>query len=155
MNIAFGCDHAGFGHREKVIDFLKKLGHNVVDMGACSSASCDYTDFAAAVAEGVSKGAYDRGVLICGTGVGMSIAANKFPGVRAAVCWNPEVAALISQHNDANVICLPGRFASTGEMTGWIDTWLKTPVSAEERHKRRIRKILEIERDIRAREKKK
>ena len=145
MDIAFGCDHAGFGHREKIIEHIKGLGHNVTDMGTKGSASCDYTDFAEAVAEAVSCGKCRKGVLICGTGVGMSIAANKFPGVRAAVCWNPEIAALISQHNDANIICLPGRFASTEQINGFIDIWLKTPASTEERHRKRLDKITELE----------
>jgi ribose 5-phosphate isomerase B len=148
MGIAFGCDHAGFEHREKVIDFLRKTGHAVADMGSCSSASCDYSDFAAAVAEGVSNGKFERGVLICGTGIGMSIVANKFPGVRAAVCWNKEVAKLISQHNDANVICLPGRFASTAELISFIEIWLNTPASTEERHRKRLLKIRELENKI-------
>ncbi len=148
MKIAFGCDHAGFEHREKVLDFLHGLGHTVADMGSCWNASCDYTEFAAAVAEGVSKRLYDKGVLICGTGIGMSITANKFPGVRAAVCWNNDIAKLISQHNDANIICLPGRFATTDGLIGFIDTWLRTPASTEERHRKRVSNISEIENRI-------
>jgi len=145
MNIAFGCDHAGFGHREKLINFLKGQGHSVTDMGTTGKESVDYPDFAAAVAGAVSSGKCPKGVLVCGTGVGMAITANKFPGVRAAVCWNKEVAALVSQHNDANVLCLPGRFGTTEELIDWVDTWLKTPASTEERHRKRLDKILELD----------
>jgi ribose 5-phosphate isomerase B len=117
-------------------------------MGSSTKESCDYPDFSVAVADAVSKGKCAKGVLICGTGVGMSIAANKFPGVRAAICWNDEVAALISQHNDANIICLPGRFASTAELTRWINIWLNTPASTEERHVKRINKIRDLDKKL-------
>jgi ribose 5-phosphate isomerase B len=145
MKIAFGCDHAAFEHRDKVIDVLKAQGHTVEDFGHKGKDSCDYPDIAAAVAGSVSKGKNEKGILICGTGVGMSIAANKFPRVRAAVCWNKSVAALVSEHNDANILCLPARFSTPVEMTNWIDLWLKTPRSAEQRHINRINKIAAIE----------
>jgi len=145
MNIAFGCDHAGFEHREKVIEFLVAQGHNVEDFGHKCKESCDYTDIAAAVAGSVSTGKNQKGVLVCGTGVGMSIAANKFPRVRAAVCWNKSVAALVSEHNDANILCLPARFSTPAEMITWIKIWLNTPRSVEQRHIIRINKISEIE----------
>lgn len=148
MKIAFGCDHAGFEHREKVIEFLKGLGLAVEDFGYKGKDSCDYTDIAAAVAGSVSAGKNEKGILICGTGVGMSIAANKFPGVRAAVAWNKEVAALVSEHNDANILCLPARFSTDQEMTAWIGVWLNTPSSREPRHVRRIEKISELENNL-------
>jgi ribose 5-phosphate isomerase B len=151
MKIAFGCDHAGYEHREKIIGFLKSLGHSVTDMGSPERSGVDYPDFAAAVAQAVSSGKCQKGVLVCGTGVGMCITANKFPGVRAAVCWNDEVAALVSQHNDANIICLPGRFGSTEELNRWIGIWLKTPPSSEERHLARLKKIAELEKKLCAR----
>ncbi|MBN1822863.1 MAG: ribose 5-phosphate isomerase B [Endomicrobiales bacterium] len=145
MKIAFGCDHAGFEHKKGIVEFLRNEGHEVLDFGCNSADSCDYPDVAADVARTVSSGKADKGVLTCGTGVGMSIVANKSRGVRAGVCWNEKVAALISEHNDANVICLPARFASTDEMKKWIKIWLVTPQSPEERHKKRVEKILNIE----------
>lgn len=145
MKIAFGCDHAGYGHRDAVIGFLKERGHEVLDVGCHSAESCDYPDIAAAVAGAVAGGKAERGVLLCGTGIGMSIAANKVQGIRAGVCWNDDTAALISEHNAANIICLPARFATAGQMTKWIEIWLKTPASAQPRHVARIKKITDME----------
>ncbi|MHB9154805.1 MAG: ribose 5-phosphate isomerase B [Endomicrobiales bacterium] len=145
MKIAFGCDHAGYHHREKLIGFLAAQGHTVRDCGCFGPESCDYPDIAASVAKAVSGGSAERGILLCGTGIGMSIAANKFPGVRAAVCWRDEVAALTAEHNNANILCLPARFAAPEEMMKWIATWLKTPASSEPRHVNRIKKIAGLE----------
>ncbi|MFC1501260.1 ribose 5-phosphate isomerase B [Elusimicrobiota bacterium] len=145
MNIAFGCDHAGYNHRKDIIDFLKKRSYNVTDFGCDKTESCDYPEIAIKVAKTVSEGKCERGILICGTGIGVSITANKFKGIRAAVCWNDKVASLISEHNNANIICLPGRFATTEEMSRWIEIWLNTPVSKEKRHLDRLKMITDIE----------
>ena len=143
MKIAFGCDHAGFEIKEKIINFVKSLGHEIIDCGTNSNQSCDYPDFAFKVAESVAKNIADKGILICGTGIGMSIAANKVKGIRAAVCWNKETAALISQHNNANIICAGARFASVDDICSWIKIFLETKF--EERHLKRINKIIALE----------
>lgn len=145
MRIAFGCDHAASDHRDKLIEHLSKRGHTVIDFGCEGKSSCDYPDKAAAVAEAVIQGKADRGILVCGTGIGMSIAANKFSGVRAAVCWNEETAALAAEHNAANILCLGARFATVEEMNRRIDVWLNTPASSEDRHRRRVQKIAALE----------
>jgi len=143
MKIAFGCDHAGFEIKEKITGFVESLGHEIIDYGTNSNKSCDYPDFAFEVAKAVAQQKADKGILICGTGIGMSIAANKVKGIRAAVCWNKETAALIAQHNNANIICLGARFLSVEEICEMIKTYLETKF--EERHLKRINKIKEIE----------
>jgi ribose 5-phosphate isomerase B len=145
MKIAFGNDHAGYAHKTKIIAFLKGKKHEVLEFGCNSADSCDYSPVAKEVALKVARGAAEKGILICGTGVGMSIAANKIKGIRAACCWADEIAPLISEHNMANIICLPGRFATAEQMIKWIETWLATPQSSEPRHKNRIRQISELE----------
>ncbi|MCX5781927.1 MAG: ribose 5-phosphate isomerase B [Elusimicrobia bacterium] len=147
MKIIFGCDHAGYAHKALILDFLKKEKYSVLDFGCDCAESCDYTPIAKKVADAVSKGDAERGILICGTGVGMSIAANKFKGVRAACCWADEIASLISKHNMANIICLPGRFADTKDLIKWIKIWIDTPHSTEKRHINRIQQISEIEKN--------
>ena len=146
MKIAFGCDHAGCDCRETILRFLRESGYQVTDLGCKTPERCDYPDFAAVVAEAVSSGKADRGILICGTGIGMSIAANKVPGIRAAVCWTDDIAALIAEHNDANIICLGARFATPEQMIRWIGIWLKTPACRDPRHLKRLEKIAELER---------
>ena len=143
MKIAFGCDHAGIKIKEQIIEFVENLGHQVLDCGTFSEQSCDYPDFAFKVADAVSKKTADKGILICGTGIGMSIAANKVKGIRAAVCWNKETAALIAQHNNANIICAGARFAPADEICSWIKIFLET--NFEERHLKRINKITNFE----------
>ncbi len=143
MKIAFGCDHAGFEIKGKIINFVKSLGCEIIDCGTNSNQSCDYPDFALKVAENVAQKKADKGILICGTGIGMSITANKVKGIRAAVCWNKDTAALISQHNNANIICAGARFASIDDICSWIKIFLETKF--EERHLKRINKITEIE----------
>ncbi len=147
MNIAFACDHAGFVWKNRIISYLESLGHKVEDFGCFGPESCDYPDVAIPAAQSVAEGANDRGILMCGTGVGMSIVANKTPGVRAAVCWNDAVAGLVAEHNNANILCLPARFASADQMIIWIETWMKTPFSGEKRHKARINKITDLEKE--------
>jgi ribose 5-phosphate isomerase B len=147
MNFAFGCDHAGFEIKQRIIDGLESRGHRVKDFGCNSSASCDYPDIASRVACSVSDGESERGVLICGTGIGMSIAANKIRSIRAAVCWNDDVAKLVSEHNAANILCMGARCATPEQMMKWIDIWLATLPSSEPRHVNRVKKIAAIEND--------
>ena len=148
MKIAFGNDHAGFAQKAKIIAYLKSKKHEVLEFGCNSTDSCDYPPVAKEVALKVACGAAEKGILICGTGVGMSIAANKIKGIRAACCWADELAPLISEHNMANIICLPGRFATAEQMIKWIELWLATPHSTEPRHKNRIDQISGLEKEF-------
>jgi len=141
--IAFGCDHASFPVKEKILDFLKSEGHKVIDCGCFSVESIDYPDYAEIACKYVAKGECEKGILACGSGVGMSIAANKFYGIRAALCYSDEIAVLAAKHNDANVLCVGSRFFSSEQINKWIKIWLGTPF--EERHLKRIRKISAIE----------
>jgi ribose 5-phosphate isomerase B len=145
MKIAIGCDHAGLDHKNSLIRFLTTKGFEVKDFGCFSTESCDYPDIAAPLARAVADGIFDRGILICGTGIGMSIAANKVAGIRAAVCWNSDTAHLVSEHNNANILCLPSRFSSPEQMEQWTGIWIDTPFSSQERHIKRVAKIMEIE----------
>ena len=145
MIIAFGCDHAAAQIRKDLTAFIESLGHQVTDHGCDSADSCDYPDYAYKVAESVSGMKADLGILVCGTGVGMSMAANKVPGVRAAVCYSNEVAKLVKEHNDSNILCLSARFAGLKDLKEWIKTWIETPFSNQERHARRVEKISQIE----------
>jgi ribose 5-phosphate isomerase B len=145
VKIAFGCDHAAFEIKARVIEALKKQGHSVQDFGCDTGDSCDYPDFAVSVSESVARGKNDRGVLICGTGIGMSIAANKVPGIRAALVWREEAAVLASQHNNANVLCLSARFLPIEEINKCIRAWLATPFSSEPRHQKRVDKMMALD----------
>lgn len=138
--IPIGADHAGFQMKEILADELRALGYEVQDVGTHSDASTDYADYAHAVASEVEKGEVKRGVLLCGTGLGMSYAANRHHGVRAAVVWNPEIAKLSREHNDANVLVLPARCLDEGTAREILRTWLSTPFEGG-RHARRIAKI--------------
>jgi ribose 5-phosphate isomerase B len=145
MKLAFGCDHAAAVCRDGIVSYLRARGHEIIDFGCTGTESCDYPDKARAVGEAVVEGRAERGILICGTGIGMAIAANKIPAVRAAVCWNRETAVLAAEHNSANILCLGARFATADEIAARITAWLQTPFSTEERHQRRVRKITELE----------
>jgi len=138
--IPIGADHAGFELKEHLKAELEKLGFEPVDVGTHSTESTDYPDYAKPVAEQVSSGKARRGILTCGTGLGMSYTANRFEGVRAAVAWKPEVAELARHHNDANVLVLPARFVSTEEGLEILRRWLDTPFDGG-RHEKRIAKI--------------
>ncbi|MEO7084515.1 MAG: ribose 5-phosphate isomerase B [Gemmatimonadaceae bacterium] len=138
--ILIASDHAGFALKERLERALDALGFAVEDLGTNSEASTDYADYAHPLAEKVASGEAQRGVLLCGTGLGMSYAANRHPGVRAAVAWNPEVAKLAREHNDANVLVLPARFVSDDESVAILKTWLETPFEGG-RHSRRVAKI--------------
>ena len=138
--IPIASDHAGFALKETLRAALERRGYEVEDLGPSSEASTDYADYAHPLAERVSGGAAGRGVLMCGTGLGMSYAANRHPHVRAAVAWAPEIAELARRHNDANVLVLPARFVSVSEAERILDAWLDTPFDGG-RHERRIEKI--------------
>jgi ribose 5-phosphate isomerase B len=141
--IAIGSDHGGVELKDKIKDFLTKSGHEVNDLGTNTKDSVDYPDIALQVAEEVSRGKASRGILLCKTGIGMCIAANKVPRVRAALCCQVEQAKLASEHNQANVLCLSG-LTGEPEMEQMIKAWLETPFGWE-RHLRRVNKIAEIE----------
>jgi ribose 5-phosphate isomerase B len=138
--VLIASDHAGFELKEALEAELKALGYEVDDLGPASDASIDYADFAHPLAQRVSSGEAERGVLLCGTGLGMSYTANRYPHVRAAVAWTPEIAALAREHNDANVLVLPARFVGTEEGKAILKAWLDTPFAGG-RHARRIAKI--------------
>ncbi len=144
MNVALGVDHAGFAVKKEIETVLRALGHTVRDMGTASEASCDYPDFAETVAREVASGQADRGVLICGTGIGMSIAANKVAGIRAAVVNDEKTAELSRRHNDANVFCAGARILPVLKIAEALKVWLATPWEGG-RHERRIEKIGRIE----------
>jgi ribose 5-phosphate isomerase B len=138
--IPIGSDHAGVGLKARLVDELIALGFTPDDVGTHSADSVDYPDFAHAVARRVAAGQARRGILLCGTGLGMAYAANRHAGVRAAVAWSPEIAALARGHNDANVLVLPARFVSEEQGVSILRTWLDTPFDGG-RHSQRIQKI--------------
>lgn len=140
MVIAIGSDHAGFEYKEKVKDFLASSGFTVSDVGTSSNESTDYPDYAHKVAELVGKGIAHRGILVCGTGIGMSIAANKHAGVRAAAVESVEGARLSRQHNDANVLAIGARLIPWERAKEIVDIFLSTPFEGG-RHERRVNKI--------------
>jgi ribose 5-phosphate isomerase B len=145
--IIIGSDHAGFGLKEELKGLLAVRGLAVTDAGAFCADSADYPDFGVPVAEGVSSGHYERGILICGSGIGMSIVANKFPGVRAALCSDAETARLSRLHNDSNILVLAGRRLDGGAAEKIMDAWLSTEFEGG-RHARRLEKIREIEQKL-------
>ena len=141
MLIALGSDHAGFQLKKKIIQYLKNNKITYRDFGTDSEASCDYPDFAFPVARAVAAGEYERGVLICGSGVGVTITANRVKGIRAVNVNNLYTARQSRAHGDANVLCLAGQRLPAARALRILDIWLKTPFSGEERHLRRIRKL--------------
>ncbi len=138
--ILIASDHAGFALKETLERELARLGFDVEDLGTTSTESTDYADYAHPLAHRVSEGEAPRGVLLCGTGLGMSYAANRHAHVRAAVAWNPEIAKLAREHNDANVLVLPARFVTEEQGIEILRTWLDTPFEGG-RHARRVAKI--------------
>jgi ribose 5-phosphate isomerase B len=146
MKIAIGADHAGFAAKEEIKTVIKALGHAVIDEGTTGDASVDYPDFALKVAHAVASREADRGVLICGTGIGMSIAANKVDGIRAALVSDEKTAALSRQHNDANVFCAGSRTTPVVKIAESLKVWLQTPFEGG-RHMNRVAKIAEIEKN--------
>ena len=139
--IAIGSDHGGFELKEKLMEHLSERGLEYKDFGTHSSASCDYPVYAKAVANAVASGECDRGIIICGTGIGVSITANKVRGIRAALCGDCFSAEATRQHNDANVLCMGARVVGEGLALKIADTFLDTPFSNDERHIRRISMI--------------
>jgi len=140
LPLALGCDHAGFELKEAVKKLLQENGWTVEDKGTHSADSTDYPDYAHPVADMVSTGAASVGVLICGSGNGVCMTANKHVGVRAALCWNEEIAALARQHNDANIICIPARFVPQEQAFNMLDTFLSIAFEGG-RHERRVAKM--------------
>jgi ribose 5-phosphate isomerase B len=145
MRIAVGSDHRGFVIKSKVIELLNRLNQEVIDVGPHSAESVDYPDIAQVVGSHVISGKVDRGILICGTGIGMCIAANKFPGVRAAPCHDDLTAEMSRRHNDLNVLCLSADMLGERLIDRMVEIWLKTDFEGG-RHARRVEKIAEIER---------
>ena len=138
--ILIASDHAGYELKSVLEKELRALGFAVEDLGPSDAESADYADYAHPLAKRVSEGSAERGVLLCGTGLGMSYTANRYPHVRAAVAWAPEIAALAREHNDANVLVLPARFVGAEEGKAILKAWLETPFAGG-RHARRVAKI--------------
>lgn len=138
---AIGSDHGGFALKQQLMEHLKKEGYELVDFGCYTEQSCDYPDIAHALAKAVAAGECEKGILICGTGIGMCMAANKEPGIRAALCGDVYSAKLTREHNDANILTMGARVVGPGLAELIVDTFLSTPFSNEERHIRRIAKI--------------
>ena len=141
--IAIGSDHGGFALKQAIMKHLDGRGEGYKDFGAYSEASCDYPVYAKAVARAVAEGECDRGILICGTGIGVSITANKVPGIRAALCGDCFSASATRAHNDANILAMGARVVGEGLALMIVDTFLDTPFSGDERHIRRISMIEE------------
>ena len=151
LSIGIGADHAGKELKQLIVEMLKMTDHKVVDYGVATDCktSVDYPDFAAAVAQDVSNGKLDAGILICGTGIGMQITANKFPGVRAAVVWDELSAKMAKEHNNANILCLGARTTNHLRASDLVKLWMETPFGGS-RHQMRLDKIREIEQKIAA-----
>lgn len=146
MKIAIGADHAGYPMKNEVVARLRSLGHEVTDVGTFSPDSTDYPDYAAQVARRVARGDADRGILVCSTGIGMSIAANKVDGVRAAVGSSDEEVRLARTHNNVNVLTLGANFSNLGAANRWVDIFLEAPFEGG-RHERRVNKMMALESD--------
>ena len=147
MKIALGADHRGYHIKERLKDFLARLGHDVVDCGCTSDRPCDYPDFAVPVCLKVTRGQADRGILLCGSGIGMTIVANKVAGIRAALCHDELTAEMSRHHNDANILSLPADLVGEELMRRMIDVWLQAPFDAG-RHARRVKKMMAAERHL-------
>ena len=145
MRIAIGSDHRGYHLKEQIIGMLRSKGHEVLDEGTCGTESVDYPDFAKKVADSVASGKTELGILVCGTGIGMSITANKVHGVRAAVCRTEFEAKMARAHNDANILCLGQRVTGPGLAKEIVRAFLQARFTAEERHLRRVNKVRKIE----------
>ena len=146
MRVAVGSDHRGYHVKVRLAQLLRRLGHEVVDEGTDDAESVDYPDYAAAVSCKVAKGQVDRGILICGSGVGMAIAANKIRGIRAATCYDEVIAEMCRAHNDVNVLCLSGDLLGERRIDRIVTLWLSTDFAGG-RHARRVDKIRKLEQD--------
>ena len=142
--IALAADHAGYEEKERLKSTLDEIGVEYEDMGTYSADSVDYPDFARKVAEAVAAGKYDQGLLVCGSGTGMAIAANKVRGIRAAVAWNEEIARLARQHNNANILSLAARYTPDGDLKKIVKAWFDADFEGG-RHERRVEKITAVE----------
>ena len=147
MRIAIASDHRGYHLKEKLASVLRTKGHEIFDEGTSATEAVDYPDFAALVAKKVSDKQVERGILICGTGIGMAVAANKFPGVRAAPCTDEVSAEISRRHNDLNVLCLSADMLSPRSVERMVEIWIETEFEGG-RHSRRIEKIEEIESNL-------
>lgn len=145
MKVAFGCDHGGINLKKVLFDYLDKKGIEYKDFGCYDTSSTDYNEYALKVSEAVASGEYDKGILFCGTGIGMSIVANKVKGIRCGHCHDVFSAKMTRLHNDANVLALGERVVGPGLMTEIVDAFLTTEFSFDERHERRVSKIKALE----------
>ena len=148
MVIAIGSDHGGYGLKESLIKHIKEMGHEVNDLGCHSLESCDYPIYGFAVGKEVAEKKADLGIVICTSGIGISIAANKVPGIRAALCTNEFMAKMTRLHNNANVLALGANIVGPGLAESIVDTFLSTDFSEEERHMRRVDEIEKIEKSF-------
>ena len=147
MKISIGCDHSALVLKNELIEYLKQCGHEIIDRGTYDTESCDYTDYGYKVAKDIQSKTCDKGIVICFTGIGMSIIANKVKNVRCALVYNADAAKLTREHNDSNCIALSAKYTTFSEAKEIIDIWLNTDFSFNERHQRRIDKITKYEED--------
>ena len=140
MKISIGNDHAGYTRKNQLLKYLNKEGHNIKNYGTDTVTSVDYPDFVHPVAKDIIEGKADFGILLCGSGNGVAITANKYKEVRAALCWNKELANLARAHNNANILCIPSRFITEENLLDIVESFLKTPFEGG-RHQRRVDKI--------------
>ena len=145
MKIALACDHGGLTLKQEIKAYLKEMGYETRDFGTDSRDSCDYPDFALKAAEAVAAGECERGIVVCTTGIGVSIVANKVPGIRCALCTDPYLARMTREHNDANMLAVGGGVTGVNLALDIVRVFLSTPYSGLEKHSRRIAKIAEIE----------
>lgn len=145
MIISIGCDHSALEVKNELVLYLEKLGHKVLDKGTYTKDSCDYTDYGYLVAKDIQKGVADKGIVICYTGIGMSIIANKVKGVRCALVGSKDAALLTREHNDTNCLALSAKYTGMALTKEIVSVWLDTPFSENERHQRRIDKITKYE----------
>ena len=145
MKISIGCDHGALTLKNKVVEHLKKNGHDVMDFGTHTAASCDYPEFAAAAAKAVASGECEKGIVLCTTGIGVSIAANKVDGIRCALLHETWSAKMTRLHNDTNMMAMGAGVVGENLALEIVDTWLGTEFSGDERHQRRIDKMMAIE----------
>lgn len=145
MKIAVACDHGAYEYKEIVKKMLREMGHEVEDFGTNSTESVDYPDYAGPAAQSVADGKNERGIVICGTGIGVSITANKIKGIRCALCSDPVSAKLTREHNDSNVLAMGQRIIGEELMKEIVRVWINTEFSHDERHQRRIDKLMKLE----------
>jgi len=143
MRLTIGSDHAGFAHKQVIAEHLRQQGHTVIDVGPQNADSVDYPDYAKAACRAIIDGAADGGVLICGSGIGIAISANKIPGIRCALIYNQDTARLAKEHNNAQVVAIGARFIPVDQAIAMVDTWLAATFEA--RHQRRLDKIHALE----------